>query len=80
MEIAITVKEKVSGDKNVPHYEDVEKTVGITPKELAAAIMEDSIGYASPKHAMRHIENYRDGKEKLTARGQPLTSITIWNA
>lgn len=51
-------------DKNVPSCEDVEKTADITPKELAATIMEDSIGYASTKHAMRHIENYRNDREE----------------
>jgi hypothetical protein len=30
--------------------------------ELVAAIMDDSLGYASPKHAQQHVEAFREGK------------------
>jgi len=30
-------------------------------RELVAAIMDDSIGYASPTHAAKHVEDFREG-------------------
>jgi len=33
-------------------------------EELVAAIMDDSIGYASPTHAAKHVEDFREGGEK----------------
>lgn len=33
-------------------------------EELVAAIMDDSIGYASPTHATKHVEDFREGGEK----------------
>ena len=30
-------------------------------EELIAAIMDDSIGYASPTHAAKHVEDFREG-------------------
>lgn len=32
-------------------------------EELIAAIVDDSIGYASPAHAARHVEDFREGGE-----------------
>ena len=32
-------------------------------EELTAAIVDDSIGYASPAHAARHVEDFREGGE-----------------
>lgn len=31
--------------------------------ELVAAIMDDSMGYASPQHAQQHVEAWRDGED-----------------
>jgi hypothetical protein len=33
-------------------------------EELIAAIIDDSIGYASPTHAAHHVEDFRDGDTK----------------
>jgi len=33
----------------------------MSDEELIAAIMDDSIGYASPTHAEKHAEDYREG-------------------
>lgn len=33
----------------------------MTDGELVAAIMHDSIGYASPRHAAQHVEAFHDG-------------------
>ena len=32
-------------------------------KELIAAIIDDSIGYASPTHAAKHVREFRDGED-----------------
>lgn len=37
----------------------------MTDDELAAAIVSDSIGYASPTHAMKHVEAFRAGEERV---------------
>ncbi|MFC6953758.1 hypothetical protein [Halorubellus litoreus] len=34
----------------------------LTDDELIAAIISDSIGYASPRHAAFHVRDYRDGE------------------
>jgi hypothetical protein len=36
----------------------------MSDEELIAAIMDDSIGYASPQHAEKHVEDFRDDGEK----------------
>lgn len=42
----------------------------MSDKELIAAIVDDSIGYASPDHAVRHVEDYReDGESAYCERG-----------
>jgi len=46
-----------------PRTVKVKKTVELTEWELAVAIMADSVGYASPEHAMRHVEDYLEGKK-----------------
>jgi hypothetical protein len=33
----------------------------MSDKELIAAIVDDSIGYASPGHAAKHVEDFREG-------------------
>ena len=39
-------------------------TVGdMDDKELIAAIMDDSIGYASPTHAAKHVRDFREGED-----------------
>lgn len=35
----------------------------MTDDEIAAAIMDDSLGYAGPRHAARHVQESKDGKE-----------------
>jgi hypothetical protein len=35
----------------------------MTDGQLVAAIMDDSLGYASPHHATRHVEQYREGDD-----------------
>jgi hypothetical protein len=35
----------------------------MSDKELIAAIVDDSIGYASPAHAVKHVRDYREGGE-----------------
>lgn len=35
----------------------------MTDGELIAAIVSDSIGYATPRHAAFHVRDFRDGKE-----------------
>lgn len=34
----------------------------MTDGELIAAIMDDSLGYASPEHARQHVEAFREGE------------------
>ena len=36
----------------------------MSDEELIAAIMDDSIGYASPTHAAKHVRDFREGGEK----------------
>jgi hypothetical protein len=38
--------------------------------ELIAAIISDSIGYASPVHAARHVSDYREGREAIEDSGR----------
>ena len=42
---------------------DEEKVVELTEWELAVAIMADSVGYASPDHALRHVKDYLNGEK-----------------
>jgi len=35
----------------------------MSDEELIAAIVDDSIGYASPAHAAKHVEDFREGGE-----------------
>jgi len=37
----------------------------MSDEELIAAIMDDSIGYASPAHAERHVEDFREGGSEV---------------
>jgi hypothetical protein len=37
----------------------------MSDKELIAAIVDDSIGYATPDHAARHVEDYREDRESV---------------
>ena len=46
-----------------PRTVKVKRTVELTEWELAVAIMDDSIGYASPEHAMRHVKDYLNGEK-----------------
>ena len=54
---------KVVGEGCFPRTVEVKETVELTEWELAVAIMADSIGYASPQHAMIHVRNYLEGKK-----------------
>jgi len=42
---------------------EVKEVVELSEWELAVAIMADSIGYASPEHAMMHVRDYKEGKK-----------------
>ena len=42
---------------------EVKRTVELTEWELAVAIIADSIGYACPEHAMRHVKDYIKGEK-----------------
>lgn len=35
----------------------------MSDEELIAAIMDDSIGYASPAHAQRHVQDYKEDED-----------------
>lgn len=37
----------------------------LSDRELIAAIVSDSLGYAGPHHAALHVRDYRDGKEHV---------------
>ena len=41
----------------------VKRVVELTEWELAVAIMADSIGYACPEHAMRHVKDFIKGEK-----------------
>jgi len=59
-----------------PRTLTVKRTVELTGWELADAIMADSIRYASPEHAMRHVKDYLNGgKHAYCERG-----VAIFNA
>jgi len=62
MEFEIEVYEWIDNSSSIPHSVKVRKKVELTEEELAAAIMADSIGYASPNHAMMHVRDYKEGK------------------
>ena len=36
----------------------------MTDEELIAAIVDDSIGYAAPAHAAKHVQDFREGEDK----------------
>jgi hypothetical protein len=38
---------------------------GMSDEELIAAIVDDSIGYASPEHAAKHVRDFRDGATEI---------------
>jgi len=40
------------------------KKVKLSERELKAAIIFDSAGYASPRHAGMHVKDYKEGKKK----------------
>jgi hypothetical protein len=42
----------------------------VSDAELIAAIISDSIGYAGPHHAARHVSDYREGREAIEAEGR----------
>ena len=42
--------------------EEFTKTIELTEEELAAAIVADSIGYATPEHALMHVRDYLKGQ------------------
>ena len=42
---------------------EVKRAVELTEWELAVAIMADSIGYACPEHAMRHVKDFIKGEK-----------------
>ena len=42
----------------------------MTDEELIAAIISDSIGYAGPHHAARHVADYRAGQEAVEDEGR----------
>jgi len=46
------------------HISEVRKRLRMRVIELVAAICGDSIGYATPGHAMRHVEDYVSGKDR----------------
>ena len=54
---------KVVGE-GFPRTVEVKETVELTEWELAVAIVADSIGYATPEHAMIHVRNYLEGKKE----------------
>jgi len=37
----------------------------MSDEELIAAIVDDSIGYASPTHAVKHVEDFKEGGETV---------------
>lgn len=41
----------------------VKRVVELSEWELAVAIMADSVGYASPEHAMRHVKDFVKGEK-----------------
>ena len=41
----------------------VKRVVELTEWELAVAIMADSVGYASPEHAMKHVKDFIKGEK-----------------
>lgn len=47
--------------------QNVHTPADMTDQELIAAIVDDSHGYASPKHAARHVSDYRAGRDALAA-------------
>jgi len=47
----------------IPRTVKVKRVVELSEWELAVAIMADSIGYASPEHALMHVRDYVEGKE-----------------
>lgn len=63
IKIEIEVSERVEGDI-IDSFKKVTKEIEMTEDELIGAIVDDSIGYASPKHARDHVEDYKNGKER----------------
>ncbi|MFQ6095207.1 MAG: hypothetical protein ACE5NN_03580 [Candidatus Bathyarchaeia archaeon] len=61
MKIVITDYEVVR--EPFPRTVGVKRTVELTEWELAVAIVADSIGYASPEHALRHVKDYKAGEK-----------------
>lgn len=64
LRIEITDLEKYYDDHGFLRFREVRKTVSMTVLELIAAICGDSIGYATPMHAMRHVEEYLNGERE----------------
>lgn len=54
---------EVQEDGIIPKMVEVRRTVKISVLELVAAICGDSIGYATPMHAIRHVEEYLNGQK-----------------
>lgn len=63
MKIEITDYE-VKYESVYPKVVEVKREVNLTEEELAVAIMADSIGYASPHHAMSHVKDYLEGRKE----------------
>jgi len=61
--LEIKVKDYVFVENPVPHTVEVEVTVHISEWELAVAIIGDSVGYAGPEHALRHVRDYKKGEK-----------------
>jgi len=49
---------------------DVFSPEDLTPDELVAAVVGESLGYATPRHAARHVEDYLAGREAVETEGR----------
>ena len=55
---------KVVGEGCFPRTVEVKETVELSKWELAVAIVADSIGYATPEHALIHVRDFVNGKKE----------------
>jgi len=62
--LKVKIKDYVLVENPTLHTVEVERTVELSEWELAVAIVADSVGYASPEHALRHVEDYKKGEKK----------------
>jgi len=51
-------------DNEAKRSNQVKKQIEITEAELMTAIINESIGYASPEHALIHIRDFKRGEKK----------------